>query len=134
MRTLTLGLALLLALAVPAAAARSIVDSAGRTVTVPDRIERVFAAGPPASVLVYLARGPDGLETGLAGSINTEIIERVGGIKVAAAGGGRDGLAKVQLEQILAWNSAAIVAWDQTFYGMVATDPGWAGVAAVADG
>jgi iron complex transport system substrate-binding protein len=28
---------------------------------------------------VYLARGPDGLETGLRGSINTEIIERVGG-------------------------------------------------------
>ena len=28
---------------------------------------------------VYLARGPDGLETGLKGSINTEIIERVGG-------------------------------------------------------
>ena len=32
---------------------------------------------------VYLARGPDGLETGLQGSINTEIIERVGAINVA---------------------------------------------------
>lgn len=267
--SLALALALLLALTVPAMAERSIVDSAGRTVTVPDRIERVFAAGPPASVLVYmlapeklagwtraptpaerdylaapyrdlpelgrltgrgdtanlevvlatkpdlildfgsigntyvsladrvqaqtgipyllidgrlanttaalrlagaalgvperaedlaryaeatfaavdgvlarvppdrrprvyLARGPDGLETGLTGSINTEIIERVGAINVAAAGGGRDGLAKVQLEQILAWNPAAIVTWDQTFYRMVATDPAWAGVAAVA--
>ena len=28
---------------------------------------------------VYLARGPDGLETGLKGSINTEIIEVVSG-------------------------------------------------------
>ena len=28
---------------------------------------------------VYLARGPEGLETGSRGSINTEIIERVGG-------------------------------------------------------
>ena len=34
---------------------------------------------------VYLARGPDGLETGLRGSINTEIIERVGGRNVAEA-------------------------------------------------
>src|ERR1700754_3001295 len=31
---------------------------------------------------VYLARGPEGLETGSRGSINTEIIERVGGINV----------------------------------------------------
>ena len=30
------------------------VDSAGRKVEVPDRIERVMAAGPPASVLVYV--------------------------------------------------------------------------------
>ena len=37
----------------PAAAARSVVDDAGRRVEVPDRIERVFAAGPPASILLY---------------------------------------------------------------------------------
>jgi iron complex transport system substrate-binding protein len=34
--------------------ARTITDSAGRTVEVPDKIERVFAAGPPASVLLYM--------------------------------------------------------------------------------
>ena len=33
--------------------ARTVTDSAGRTVTVPDRISRVMAAGPPASVVVY---------------------------------------------------------------------------------
>jgi iron complex transport system substrate-binding protein len=37
-----------------AALAREVVDSAGRKVQVPDRIERVMAAGPPASVLVYV--------------------------------------------------------------------------------
>jgi iron complex transport system substrate-binding protein len=37
-----------------AAAARVVVDSAGRQVEIPDRIERVIAAGPPASVLVYV--------------------------------------------------------------------------------
>src|SRR5689334_17775377 len=28
-------------------------DAAGRTIAIPDRIERVFAAGPPASILLY---------------------------------------------------------------------------------
>ena len=36
---------------------RTLVDSTGRKVTLPARIERVFVAGPPASVLAYtLAR------------------------------------------------------------------------------
>jgi iron complex transport system substrate-binding protein len=46
-----LGLALFVA-ATPAAA-RSVTDSAGRVVAVPDHIARVFAAGPPAAVLLY---------------------------------------------------------------------------------
>jgi len=37
-----------------AAPAREVIDSAGRKVEVPDRIERIMAAGPPASVLVYM--------------------------------------------------------------------------------
>ena len=45
--------ALLLGTAAPALA-RSVTDSAGRKVEVPDRIERVFAAGPPASILLYM--------------------------------------------------------------------------------
>jgi iron complex transport system substrate-binding protein len=35
-------------------AGRLVVDSAGRKVEVPDRIERVMAAGPPASALVTI--------------------------------------------------------------------------------
>src|SRR5215469_1175052 len=38
----------------PAAAGRPVSDLAGRSVNVPDRIERVMAAGPPASVLLYV--------------------------------------------------------------------------------
>src|SRR5262249_18111725 len=34
--------------------ARTVLDSAGRKVDVPDRIEKVFAAGPPASILLYM--------------------------------------------------------------------------------
>src|SRR5262245_362976 len=37
-----------------AAMAREVIDSAGRKVEVPDRVERIMAAGPPASVLVYM--------------------------------------------------------------------------------
>jgi iron complex transport system substrate-binding protein len=55
-------LALLLLLTIPfgAAFAREVVDSAGRKVEVPDHIARVMAAGPPASVLVYVL-APDKL-------------------------------------------------------------------------
>ena len=45
-------LLLLVASAGPSAA-RPFTDAAGRTVEVPERIERVVAAGPPASVLLY---------------------------------------------------------------------------------
>src|SRR5262245_56606267 len=44
---------MVVATALPAAAARIVVDDAGRRVEVPDRIARVFAAGPPASILLY---------------------------------------------------------------------------------
>src|SRR5690606_15536997 len=36
-----------------ARAARMINDSAGRSVTLPDKVARVMAAGPPASVVLY---------------------------------------------------------------------------------
>ena len=50
------GLAILLLLASlrPAIADRLVTDSAGRKVMVSDRIERVFAAGPPAAILLYI--------------------------------------------------------------------------------
>ena len=47
-------LAVLILLLATGAEARSVTDSAGRKVDVPDRIERVFAAGPPASILLYM--------------------------------------------------------------------------------
>lgn len=45
------------------------------------RLDRLLAEVPEnARPRVYLARGPEGLETGMKGSINTEIIERAGGV------------------------------------------------------
>jgi iron complex transport system substrate-binding protein len=53
----TIGFALCVAVA--PAAARSVTDSAGRTVDVPDHITRVLAAGPPASVLLTMLAPQD---------------------------------------------------------------------------
>jgi len=47
-------IAALLGCLLTAASAREVIDSAGRKVEVPDRVERVVAAGPPASVLVVM--------------------------------------------------------------------------------
>ena len=69
---------------------------------------------------VYLARGPDGLETGLQGSINTEIIERVGAINVAVdPSGARRGIAQVPVEQVMVWNPDVVITWDGNFYETV---------------
>jgi len=79
---------------------------------------------------VYYGRGANGLETGLGGSINMEVLERVGATNVAAAAG-TGGITKVSIEQVLAWNPDAILALDPTFYRGVASDPLWASVKAV---
>jgi iron complex transport system substrate-binding protein len=59
-----LRLPLLLVALLPAAAVaqapREMLDAAGRLVVVPAKVERVYAAGPPASILVY-AINPDKL-------------------------------------------------------------------------
>ena len=44
-----------LAFAPSAVAARPFTDSAGRRIEVPDAARRVFPAGPPASVILYMA-------------------------------------------------------------------------------
>jgi iron complex transport system substrate-binding protein len=82
---------------------------------------------------VYLARGPEGLETGGRGSINTEIIERVGAINVAEGLGGRGNTGNASLEQIIAWQPDAIVTLDRRFFDQVKSKPGWNQLRAVTD-
>lgn len=79
---------------------------------------------------VYYGRGPDGLETGLAGSINTEVLGAVGAVNVAEAAG-PGGLANVSLEQILSWNPDVILTLDKKFQASVVQDQAWAGISAV---
>ena len=79
---------------------------------------------------VYYGRGPAGLQTGIGGSINTEIIERAGGVNVAAALG-PGGLVNVSLEQVLGWNPDTILGIDPAFQQRALTDPTWKDVKAV---
>jgi iron complex transport system substrate-binding protein len=83
---------------------------------------------------VYLARGPDGLETGLKGSINTEIIERAGGRNVADPGDDssrRRGITAVSIEQVIVADPDTIITWDRNFHDRVWQDPLWQGITAV---
>ncbi len=100
-------------------------------------LDRVLAGIPPeARPRVYLARGPDGLETGLAGSINTEIIERAGGRNVADPGGEtiRRGLVRSSIENIILANPDTIITWDEHFFDAVSHDPLWQDIEAVRRG
>ena len=98
------------------------------------RLEAALGAVPVKErPRVYLARGPDGLETGLKGSINTEIIELAGGWNVANAPG-RYGLVRASPEQVIVADPDTIVTWDRTFYDRVWREPLWQGIAAVRRG
>ena len=78
---------------------------------------------------VYYARGPQGLVTGLEGSINVEMVEFLGAVNVA--GGERGGLTNVGLEQVVLWDPQIIVTNDPNFYREVWTLPIWNSISAV---
>lgn len=82
----------------------------------------------------YLARGPDGLESGVVGSINTEILERAGGINVLGRSDAARGLVRVNFEALLAADPDIIVTWDRQFYETHRDDPLWARMRAVREG
>ena len=79
---------------------------------------------------VYYGRGPEGLETGLSGSINLEILGAVGATNVAAAAG-KGGLTQISLEQILSWKPDTILAASGKFAASVKSDPLWKDLDAV---
>lgn len=82
---------------------------------------------------VYYGRGPEGLETGLAGSINMEILEIAGATNVAAAAG-KGGLTQVSPEQVLSWQPEVIFAASPKFAQALRQDPVWSQLAAVKSG
>ena len=61
------------------------------------------------------------------------LIERAGGVNVAARGALRGGIANVSMEQVIAWAPDTIVTWDANFFASYGTSPLWATVPAVAN-
>jgi iron complex transport system substrate-binding protein len=85
---------------------------------------------------VLYVRGPRGQETGLSGSINTEIIEFAGAENVAAGGGGlgAGSLAPLSPEQALVWDPDWVIGIHPDFPAHARQDPVWRSLRAVRDG
>ncbi|MFB9068056.1 ABC transporter substrate-binding protein [Pseudofulvimonas gallinarii] len=109
-------------------------ELAGLAAHILDRVRAEASANrDEAPPRVYYARGRDGLETGLAGSINMEAIEFAGASNVAAEAGS-GGLTQVSMEQILAWNPDVLLTQDAGFARRVRGDRLWRSVRAVRNG
>jgi iron complex transport system substrate-binding protein len=93
---------------------------------------RLLIADPTERPLVYYGRGPDGLESGLAGSQAMAAIDQAGVINVAARLG-RGELTRVTRDQLFAWSPAIVVAEERSFYNALLRGPEWRGLKAVAD-
>ena len=94
------------------------------------RIAKIPGAQRPR---VYYGRGPRGVNTGLAGSINMESIEQVGAHNVAAELC-KGGLAQVSIEQVLFWNPDVIITTDPNFYVLARSHPIWSAMLAIRTG
>ncbi len=84
-------------------------------------------------VKIYTTRSNDGLETGLAGSIHSEVVELLGCHNVAS-GTGHRGIARVSLEQLLMWQPDYIITQDPEFVPWVKAAPQWQAIRAVREG
>jgi iron complex transport system substrate-binding protein len=98
---------------------------------VQEAVGKIPAAERPS---IYLARGPRGLETAVAGSIGSEVVDLLGARNVAGRGTAPRTIANVSPEQILAWQPDVILTVDRRFYAAVRGDPIWREVKAVQAG
>jgi iron complex transport system substrate-binding protein len=105
--------------------ARYAEDTLGQT---RQRVAKVAAGERPS---VYLARGPRGLETAVAGSIVSEVVDLVGARNVAAADTAPRAIAEVSPEQILTWQPEVILVVDRRFFAAIGSDPVWRELEAV---
>ncbi len=81
---------------------------------------------------VYFARGHDGLATAAAGALNAEVLDVVGAVNVARVEA--PNLARVSLEQVLAWRPQWILASEASFAAQLADHPVWSRLDAVRAG
>ena len=98
-------------------------------------VQKETAKIPPAKrPSVYVARGPKGLETAVAGSIGSEVVDLVGARNVAGRDTAPRTIVDVSAEQILAWQPDVILTVDRRFHATIRTDPVWREVKAVQAG
>jgi iron complex transport system substrate-binding protein len=98
-------------------------------------VKRATAKIPPASrPSIYVARGPRGLETAVAGSIGSEVIDLAGARNVAGKETAPRAIVDVSPEQILVWQPDVILTIDRRFHTTIRTDPVWREVKAVQAG
>jgi len=62
---------------------------------------------------VFVARGPDGLQSAVKGSPLTEVVERAGAVNVAEGTPGRGGAIDATVAQLVAWKPDFVVALDK---------------------
>jgi iron complex transport system substrate-binding protein len=95
-------------------------------------VDRVVAQVPAQKrPRVYLARQNNGLESGAKGSINTEIIERVGGMNVVQGLRDDGGLVQASLENVITWAPDTIITVDPGFAHNLGATTAWRAVPAV---
>ena len=98
---------------------------------VQSQVGKIPVASRPS---LYVARGPRGLETAVAGSIGSEVVDLVGARNVAGKETAPRTIAEISPEQILAWQPDVILTVDRRFHAAIRTDPAWREVKAVQAG
>jgi iron complex transport system substrate-binding protein len=100
-----------------------------------DEVQRKTTEVPSAErPTIYVARGPKGLETAVAGSIGSEVVDLAGARNVVGKDTTPRTIVDVSPEQILAWQPDVILTIDRRFHATIHTDPLWREVKAVQAG
>ncbi len=99
------------------------------------RVQKQIAKVPPAErPTLYIARGPHGLESAVAGSIGSKVVDLVGARNVVGKEAGPHTIVDVSPEQVLAWQPEMILTIDRRFHAAIRTDPVWRQLKAVQAG
>jgi hypothetical protein len=105
---------------------------AGHAEAVLSRVQGAIAKIPPAEQpSVYVARGPTGLQTAVAGSIASEVVYLLGARNVVGKDTAPRTIVEVSPEQLLAWQPDVILTIDRRFHAAIRTDPAWQELKAV---
>jgi iron complex transport system substrate-binding protein len=108
---------------------------AGYAAAVIAEVQKQIAKIPPSDrPSIYIARGPHGLESAVAGSIGSEVVDLVGARNVVGKDTGPRTIVDISPEQILAWQPEMILTIDRRFHAAIRTDPMWREVKAVQTG